>query len=97
MYLYQSLSIFYSIKSMANLYITIKQASKILGVSPLTLRNWDNNGKLKAHRHPMNNYRVYKIEDLETVFQEIEMNAGLRKTPKKEVRKIIVKHLRDDE
>ena len=82
---------------MANLYITIKQASKILGVSPLTLRNWDNNGKLKAHRHPMNNYRVYKIEDLESVIQEIEMNSGLRKSTKKEVRKLIVKHLVDDE
>lgn len=82
---------------MANLYITIKQASKILGVSPLTLRNWDKNGKLKAHRHPMNNYRVYKIEDLETVFQEIETDAGLRKTPKKEVRKLIVKHLKDEQ
>ncbi|TSC70537.1 MAG: MerR family transcriptional regulator [Parcubacteria group bacterium Gr01-1014_46] len=80
---------------MANLYITIKQASKILGVSPLTLRNWDKNGKLKAHRHPMNNYRVYKIEDLETVIREIEVGAGLRKSTKKEVHKLIVKHLRD--
>jgi excisionase family DNA binding protein len=82
---------------MANLYITIKQASKILGVTPLTLRNWDNNGKLKAHRHPMNNYRVYRIEDLEKVIQEIEVNAGLRKSTKKEVRKLIVKHLTDEE
>ena len=82
---------------MANLYITIKQASKILNVSPLTLRNWDKNGKLKAHRHPMNNYRVYKIEDLETVIQEIEMGTGLRKSTKKEVRKLIVKHLMDDQ
>ena len=82
---------------MANLYITIKQASKILGVSPLTLRNWDGNGKLKAHRHPMNNYRVYKIEDLETVIREIEENTGLRKTPKKDVRKLIVKHLQENE
>lgn len=80
---------------MSNLYITIKQASKILGVSPLTLRNWDNNGKLKAHRHPMNNYRVYKIEDLEKVIQEIEVGTGLRKSTKKEVRKLIVKHLED--
>ncbi len=80
---------------MANLYITIRQASKILGVTPLTLRNWDNNGKLKAHRHPMNNYRVYKIEDLETVIREIEVGAGLRKSTKKEVHKLIVKHLRD--
>ena len=68
---------------MANLYITIKQAAKILEVSPLTLRNWDKNGKLKAHRHPMNNYRVYKIEDLEQVYREIETNAGLRATHKK--------------
>src|SRR3972149_2992958 len=82
---------------MANLYITIKQASKILGVSPLTLRNWDNNGKLKAHRHPMNNYRVYKIEDLEQVIVEIEANTGLRKSSKKEVRKLIVGMIVDEE
>lgn len=83
--------------TMANLFITIKQASKILGVSPLTLRNWDNNGKLKAHRHPMNNYRVYKIEDLENVIREIEAGTGRRITPKREVRKLIVKHLQDEE
>ena len=82
---------------MANQYITIKQASKILNVSPLTLRNWDNNGKLRAHRHPMNNYRVYKIEDLETVIQEIEVGTGLRKSSKKEVRKLIVKHLEEEQ
>ncbi len=82
---------------MANLYITIKQASRILGVSPLTLRNWDGNGKLLAHRHPMNNYRVYKIEDLEKVIQEIEIGSGLRKSTKKEIHKLIVKHLTDEE
>ena len=80
---------------MANLYITIKQASKILGVSPITLRNWDKNGKLKAHRHPMNNYRVYKIEDLEKVIQEIEQNSGLRKSTKQQIHKLIVKHLEE--
>lgn len=63
----------------------------------MTLRNWDANGKLKAHRHPMNNYRVYKIEDLETVIQEIEVGAGLRKSTKKEIKKLIVRHLSDDE
>lgn len=82
---------------MANLYITIKQASKILGVSPLTLRNWDKNGKLKAHRHPMNNYRVYSVGDLETVIREIETNAGLRKSTKNQIKKLIVKHLEDNE
>jgi excisionase family DNA binding protein len=81
---------------MANLYITIKQASKILGMSPLTLRNWDKNGKLKAHRHPMNNYRVYKIEDLEKVIQEIETNAGLRKSTRQQIHKLIVRHLENE-
>lgn len=80
---------------MTRLYITIKQASKILGVSPLTLRNWDKNGKLKALRHPMNNYRVYKMEDLERVIHEIETNAGLRKSSKQEIKKLIIKHLDD--
>ena len=81
---------------MAKLYITIKQAASILDVSPLTLRNWDKNGKLKAHRHPMNNYRVYKIEDLEKVIQEIEENAGLRKSTKADIKKLIVKHLEEE-
>ncbi|HEY4508715.1 MAG TPA: MerR family DNA-binding transcriptional regulator [Candidatus Paceibacterota bacterium] len=80
---------------MANQYITIKQASKILGVSAMTLRNWDNDGKLRAHRHPMNNYRVYRIEDLESVISEIETGTGQRKSSKKEVRKLIVKHLEE--
>jgi MerR family transcriptional regulator, copper efflux regulator len=80
---------------MANLYITIKQASEIVGVTPLTLRNWDKNGKLKAHRHPMNNYRVYKIEDLENVIQDIEVNSGLRLSTKKEIKKLIVRHLEE--
>ena len=77
-----------------NQYITIKQASKILGVSTLTLRNWDKNGKLKASRHPMNNYRVYKIEDLKKVIEEIETGSGLRK---REFKKIIIKHLTDEQ
>ncbi len=80
---------------MSDQFITIKQAASILGVSPLTLRNWDKNGKLKAYRHPMNNYRVYKIEDLEAVIGEIKSGTGYRKNAKREFRKIIVRHLSD--
>jgi site-specific DNA-methyltransferase (adenine-specific) len=40
-------------------YLTVKEASQILGVNPETLRRWDNAGKLKTKRHPMNNYRIY--------------------------------------
>ena len=72
--------------------VTVKQASKILGVTPLTLRNWDNNGKFPASRHPINNYRVYKISDIEKLLTDIEANKGKRPT-KEQVKKLIVTHL----
>ncbi len=74
--------------------ITIKNAAKILGVTPLTLRNWDNSGKFCASRHPINNYRVYKLEDIEKLLMEIESSKG-KKPNKKEVRKLVVQHLTD--
>jgi excisionase family DNA binding protein len=51
--------------------ISIKDAARMLGVSTLTLRNWDRNGKLTALRHPMNNYRVYKAEDINNLIENI--------------------------
>ena len=74
--------------------ITIKQAAKILGVTPLTLRNWDNSGKFEASRHPINNYRVYKLSDIEKLLMEIEASKG-KKPNKKQVRKLVVQHLTD--
>lgn len=74
--------------------ITIKQASMILGVTPLTLRNWDNSGKFEASRHPINNYRVYKLSDIEKLLIDIETSKGKRPT-KKQVKKLIVQHLLD--
>ena len=53
-------------------YFTIKEVAQILGVTPLTLRNWDNQGKLKAHRNPINNYRLYKAEEVELFLRKIE-------------------------
>ncbi|HEY4494523.1 MAG TPA: helix-turn-helix domain-containing protein [Candidatus Paceibacterota bacterium] len=80
---------------MQNKYITIKQAAKILGVSPLTLRNWDNSGKFPAGRHPMNDYRVYKIDDIEKLLMEIEESRG-HKRSRNDVKKLVVKHLGDE-
>jgi excisionase family DNA binding protein len=76
-------------------FITIKQASTILGVSPLTLRNWDKNGKLKAFRHPINNYRVYRVEDLEALLEKIKIGPGIKKSAKREFKKIVIRHLTD--
>ena len=74
--------------------ITIRKAAEILGVSALTLRNWDNSGKFPAGRHPINNYRVYKLADIEKLLIEIESNKGKR-PDKNKVRKLLVQHLSD--
>lgn len=44
--------------------VTLGEAASFLGVSKATLRNWDKEGKLKAHRHPINQYRVYDLEEI---------------------------------
>lgn len=56
---------------MAKHYLTIKQAADFVGVTPLTLRNWDKKGKLAAYRHPVNNYRLYRFADLEKLQKSI--------------------------
>jgi len=53
-------------------HLTLKQVSQLLGVTPLTLRNWDKKGKLPAYRHPINNYRVYKRADIEIFLRKLE-------------------------
>lgn len=53
-------------------YFTVGEVAYVLGVTPLTLRNWDNSGKLKAHRNPINNYRLYKRVDIEFFIRHME-------------------------
>jgi excisionase family DNA binding protein len=53
-------------------YLTIDQAAEFLGVTAQTLRNWDNAGKLKAYRNPLNKYRLYKKAELERLVQRIK-------------------------
>jgi len=58
-------------------YLTINEVAKLLGVTPLTLRNWDKKGKLKALRNPINNYRIYKHEEIELLLRKIESKGKL--------------------
>ena len=76
-----------------NNFIQIKDVASILGVSKATLRNWDKSAKLKAYRHPFNNYRVYKIEDIDKVIEMIESNISIVNEKKNEIRRIAVQHL----
>lgn len=62
-------------------YISLNAASKILSVSPETLRNWDRQGKLKASRNPINNYRLYDLEDLQTLAQESQVAESTTNYP----------------
>lgn len=52
-------------------YLTVKQAAEFLGVTIMTLHRWDAKGKLKAMRHPINRYRLYKRSDLEKLLKRI--------------------------
>ena len=60
-------------------FLSIKEAAKILGVTTTTLRNWDKSGKLKAYRNPINNYRVYKKEEIEFFLRQIEIGTKKKK------------------
>jgi len=53
-------------------YLTIRDAARYVGVTPLTLRNWDKRGMLAAYRHPVNNYRLYRMDELEKFIKSIE-------------------------
>jgi len=54
-------------------YYKISEAADILNISSETLRRWDNSGKFKSIRHPMNNYRVYTESQLISVAKEFDM------------------------
>ena len=48
-------------------FYSIRAFSKLLGVTPQTLRNWDRSGKLKPHHTGSNGYRYYSQEQLESL------------------------------
>lgn len=53
-------------------FLTVQEVARLIGVTPLTVRNWDQKGKLVAYRNPINNYRLYKVEDIEVLMRQIE-------------------------
>ena len=55
-------------------YFTINKFSKIVGVTPQTLRNWDKTGKLKPHHTTDNGYRYYSEEQVNQVLNINQKN-----------------------
>ena len=62
-------------------YLRISEAAEYLGVSPNTLRNWVNAGKIAAVRHPVNDYRLFKREDLDALLKKVAVAS--KKTTKR--------------
>ena len=59
-------------------FLRISEAADYLGVSANTLRNWERAGKIVAHRHPVNRYRLFKREELDAVLRQAERPARRR-------------------
>lgn len=60
-------------------FMRISEAAEYLGVSPNTLRNWENAGKLMAHRHPVNRYRLFRRQELDALLKQVEEPPRRRK------------------
>ena len=64
-------------------YLRISEAAEYLGVSPNTLRNWERAGKIVAHRHPMNDYRLFKREELDALLNQVQQLDDQHQPPRK--------------
>ena len=53
-------------------FLRISEAAEYLGVSPNTLRNWENAGKIVAVRHPVNGYRLFKQHELDVILRQVQ-------------------------
>jgi excisionase family DNA binding protein len=52
-------------------YLTVKEAAKVLGVAPITLRRWDRTRRLESRRHPINGYRLYDRKALTQLLEKV--------------------------
>ncbi len=64
--------------------IRVKEAAELLGVSPNTIRAWGASGKIPEYRHPVNNYRLYKRDELEALMKRLDRPTRSKKASKPE-------------
>ena len=56
--------------------MNISEAAKYMNVSVSTIRRWDDLNKLKSIRHPINNYRMYRVKDLDEILDQLQEKNG---------------------
>lgn len=54
--------------------LMVREAAEVLGVAPNTVRAWADAGKLPCKRHPMNNYRLFRLSDLMEVLEAFRLD-----------------------
>ena len=64
-------------------FITIKEAAEYLGVTANTVRNWGAAGKIPEYRHPINNYRLFKQEEIEALRDRINNPPSAKRLARK--------------
>lgn len=63
-------------------FLQIAEAASYVGVCSNTLRNWGRDGKIKEHRHPINNYRLYKVADLDRLLKKANQTQVTKRNRK---------------
>ena len=63
-------------------FLLVKEVARLLKVSPNTVRAWADSGKLPGHRHPINNYRVFKKSDIDRLIMRLELQKSRPNNPR---------------
>jgi excisionase family DNA binding protein len=63
-------------------FLLVKEVARLLKVSPNTVRAWADSGKLPEHRHPVNNYRVFKKSDIDRLIMLLELQKSRPNNPR---------------
>ncbi len=58
-------------------FLTLTEASELIGKSKETLRRWDRDGKLLAVREPISNYRLYKRDQFDQFSDFLESGVAI--------------------
>lgn len=67
----------FELSANASNYLSLKQVACLFEVTRATVRRWSNRGIITGYRHPVNNYRLFKVEDVEELLCKM-------KNPKKQ-------------
>jgi excisionase family DNA binding protein len=59
-------------------FLLVGEAAERLGVAVQTIRNWIAAGKLRAKRHPMNQYRLISKADIEKIHRQLGRPSSVR-------------------